>query len=317
MCLREKEWKKRKEKQQLQNDTVGKNMNGQLTQCILANVKHFHHCWSEKGILGNIWLWPLTLTKAMRSLNSSQRPQMNSAKEMLGISTSGTGLRRSAGEATGPELRHLANSLAEKSLGQLWLCCDDGWQDFLIDALLSDLDAEVRSLQSRRMLHMLCFVRARVIMVMRNTAKETQQWHTWIFILKDADIRLVVLMHHTVRAHHIIATNKKSIYIQTTHIKVQNWKNLSIISQYTSASHKAYCAWSFPCTCSNHTTFILDKDLKNHILQFLFLTHLWLWNLETRSRSSNLVWIGRPQAMLLSRKIWKTSLKQCLRKSCS
>ena len=142
----------------------------------------------------------LSLTNAMRSLNWSQRLQMNSAKETFGISTSGTVLRRSAGEATGPELRHLANNFSEKSLEQPWLCCDDGWHDLLIGAVLSGLRGEVSNLHSCRMPHVFRLVRACIIMAVRNTARETQSGIQYygiqycISILKDTGIRLVTVL---------------------------------------------------------------------------------------------------------------------------
>ena len=48
------------------------------------------------------------------------------------------------------------------------------------------------------------------------------------------------------------------------------------------------------------------------------LSSLWIWHtcdLEIRPWSSNLVWIARPLAGLLSFKAWRTSLKQCPPKS--
>ena len=77
-------------------------------------------------------------------------------------------------------------------------------------------------------------------------------------------------------------------------------------------SHTKHTVLDLSNVCSNHAPLNYTGQESENNLQFMIHTYLWPWN---KVKSSNLVWIVRPQSRLWSSKVWKSFLKQCPPKS--
>ena len=126
-------------------------------------------------------------------------------------------------------------------------------------------------------------------------------WNLWVHLLIYwpvlPNIANKCLLSLTFKARWAVTLRSQMRWLTS---KCKNWNAHQL--------HKAYCAWMFQCMslCGNHTTFYkLDKKLNKHNLQFMFVTQLCSWNM---ARSSNLVWICKPQGRLYVCDVWNPLL---------